>query len=114
MQPSPICADQVRARNTSSRSPLGQTRSRAKLVQRSLADDAAAAQKNESIADARRVAQLMDREKQRSPFCARLPATPHDVARLPEIKPVERLVEHQHGCGREQADREKHATVLAL
>src|SRR5262245_40392034 len=37
------------------------------LVQRSLADDASAAQQHQPITDARRVGEMMDREQQRAP-----------------------------------------------
>ena len=108
-------ADHVRARNTSSSPPLGADPLCArKLVERSLADDAAAAQQNETIANARGVAQLVDRQKQRAPCRACVAQDLHDVARLPEIESVERLVEHQQRLRRQQADREQHAPVFAL
>src|SRR5262249_49891120 len=68
---------------------------RRQLRQRAFTPDAARAQQNEAIADAGSLADLMDGEEQR-------PSTLHlgaqgrrDLPRLPEVEPVEGLVDEQ-------------------
>src|SRR5262249_6185446 len=56
--------------------------SRTQLGHRSLAHDAPTAEQHEAIANARRVGELMDREKKRAPERRELAERAHHVARL--------------------------------
>jgi hypothetical protein len=73
-----------------------------------------AAQQHQAIANPRRVAELMNRQKQRASTGDVAAEHVHDVARLAQIEPVERLVEHQQRLRSEEAHGEQHAPVLAL
>ena len=109
----------VSARNTSSRSRAAagaaRCRERRELVERAFAADAAAAQQHEAIADARGVGDLVDREEQRAAAARRSArSVARDVARLPQVEAVERLVGEQQRLRRQQADRQQRALALAL
>ena len=56
----------VSARNTSSRPPSANAGARAELVERALSDHPAAAEQDETVADAAGVGELVDREKERA------------------------------------------------
>src|SRR5690242_15182847 len=63
--------------------------SRRQLVERAFAPNAPAAQEHESVAHARRVAHLVDREEQRAPCRGMRAESRRDLADLTQIEPVE-------------------------
>ena len=113
-QPRETPPTHVRARNTSSTPPSAEIRFGAKLLERSFAGDSASAEQHETIADARGVRELMDRQKQRASRGGVFAQHAHDVARLPEVQSVERFVEHEERLRRQQSHGEHDAPVLAL
>src|SRR5689334_20784989 len=88
-------------------------RLRAKFLQGSLADNFAAAQEHESVANASCVSKLMDREKKRSTTGCRLLQDGHHVARLTEIESIEGLVEHEQRLRSQQSDCKQNSPVFA-
>src|SRR5262249_3765204 len=77
---------------------------RAEFVERPFATNAPVAQEHESIANARRVADLMNREHERAALGGVMAQRLGDVARLPEVQAVERFVGEQHRLWRQQAE----------
>ena len=70
------------------------------LAERSDSTHLPSGEQYEAVANAFRVGELMDGENERAPVPWRLPADhANDVAGLPEIESVERLVHHQERCG---------------
>ena len=82
------------------------------LVERAFAAHASAAQQDEPIADARGVADLVDREEERPPGGGVRAQRGADLARLPQVEPIERLVGQEQRLRRQQADREQRALAL--
>jgi hypothetical protein len=85
---------------------------RCELLDRSFAAPAAAAEKHEPIAHARRVGNLMDREKQRAPRRGVIAQRGADLARLAQIEAVERLVAQQDRMRRQHADGQHRPLAL--
>jgi hypothetical protein len=70
----------------------GQVRQGRQPVQRSLSADASAAQEHEAIADASGIGDLVDREEQGPAACGVSAQGGGNVAALPQVETVERLV----------------------
>ena len=107
------------ARNTSSRFPDGTDASRGgrqpgEFLNRAFPADAPAAEQHKPVAKTRRVADLMNREKERSAPRRVRSQCRGDVARLTQIQTLERLVDQQRRLPREQANPQKGALSLAF
>src|SRR2546427_2802425 len=87
------------------RSPRGGERR--ELRQRAFAADASAAQQHETVADPRRVGDLMDREQQRTAVRGMRAQRRGGFARLPQIEAIERLGGKQNRLRGEEAQREQ-------
>src|SRR5262249_32610577 len=87
---------------------------RRQLVERPLPAPAPAAQQHEATAAARGVADLMKRQDQRSAGGGVVAERLRDLARLPQVEPVERLVGQQDRLRRQQSDAEQRAFALPL
>src|SRR3954453_412418 len=83
----------------------------AELRRRAGRDHAAVIEQQQAIADSRRVPQLMDREDER-PFHASQQF--HRGAHLPQIEPVERLVEEEHRMRSDERERDVEPLGLAF
>src|SRR5262249_1646323 len=85
---------------------------RRQLLQRPFAASSSAAQQHESIARARRIADLMNRQEHRaSGRCVRAQRL-RRVAALPQVEAVERFVGEQQRLRHQQAAREECALAL--
>ena len=105
---------QVSARNTSSSLAECFSGSRAKLVQRANAANLPIREQHEPIADAFGVAQLMDGENEAAPPAGHVTEHAHDLARLPQIEAIERLVHEKHRLRREQRERQHQPTAISF
>src|SRR5262249_11020906 len=74
---------------------------RAQLRERAGAADASFRQQHEAVADARGIAQLVNGENERAPIARDIAQHAHDLARLPQVEAVERLVHPQQRLGGE-------------
>src|SRR3954463_6801611 len=87
---------------------------RREFLQRPLTARATAAQQDEAIADARRVANLVDRQEHRPAGGRVRTQRLRDVAALAEVDAVERFVGEEQRLRHQQANREKRALPLAF
>ena len=85
-----------------------------KLRAGALAADAPAAEEDEAITEARRVADLVDGEEERASAGGVHAQCCRDIAGLAQVETLERLVDQQGGLGREQSDAEQGALALAF
>src|SRR2546428_8596005 len=86
---------------------------RAQLRQRADATDAPFRQQHEAVADARGVAQLMNGENERAPIARNVAQYVYDLARLPQVEAVERLVHQQQRMGGQQNQRPHEPAAIA-
>src|SRR5215475_7230848 len=68
---------------------------RAQLVERARTANSAAGEQHETVAHALGISQLMNGEKERAPARRRFANELHHVPRLPEIEPVEGLIQQE-------------------
>src|SRR5215813_9147169 len=87
---------------------------RAQLSERAGAADASFRQQHEAVADARGIAQLVDGENERAPIARDIAQYAHDLARLPQVEAVERLVHQQQRMGSQQGERQHEPSAIAL
>src|SRR2546423_2805103 len=87
---------------------------RGELLQRAFTARAAATQQHEPIADARGVANLVNRQEHRPPSRGVRAQRLRDVAALAEVETLERLVGEQQWLRHQQPDREQRALALSL
>src|SRR6266511_2250653 len=87
---------------------------RRELGDRAFAADATVAQEDETIADARGVGDLVDRQKQRPPGLRVRAQRGRQLARLAQVEAVERLVGQQDRLRHQQADRQQRALALTF
>src|SRR5260370_29794090 len=93
---------------------IARYRQRREFLNRAFAAYAPAAEQHEPIAEARGIADLMNREEQR-PAAGRVRTQRRgNLATLPQVESLEGLVDEQRRLGREQADAEKRALALAF
>ena len=108
------------ARNTSSRSSvrcaddMARRGQRREFRHRAFAAHAPAAEQHEAVAEARGIADLMNREEQRPPAGRVRAQGGGNVARLAQVEALERLVDEQRRLGRQQADGQQDALALAF
>src|SRR5215469_1796057 len=77
---------------------------RCQLTDSAFPTNASAAQQNEPVAKARRVSDLMNRQKQ-GPAAGCMVSQPgRNVACLPKVQAIERLINQQRGLRRKKAD----------
>src|ERR1051326_1127848 len=98
----------VWSRLTARRSQLGELRNAA------LAANSSVTQEDEAVADARGIADLMNREEQRTAAGSVSTEGRSDVARLAQVEAFERLVDEQCRLRRQQADAQKSALPLTF
>src|SRR5262245_2248786 len=84
------------------------------FAERTERDDAPLAQKQEPIAHALRIRQLMNGKDKCAAIGSERAQQLHDVAGLPEIETVERLVHQQKWLGRKQAERQHKPASITL
>src|SRR5258707_1584996 len=87
-------------------SSRGEPRSRAEVIQRSGATNAAIGKENEAVTNPFRVQQLMNRKDKRSALGGFSAQDAYDVANLPEVEAVERFVHEEERVRREQFQRQ--------
>src|SRR5207244_1974767 len=87
---------------------------RAQFVQGAGAADPTSGEQNEAVTDPLRIGQLMNGKNERPAASGSVPKHLDDLARLPEIKAVERLIHQQDGMRRQQSQRQQKATVIPL
>src|SRR5438874_236806 len=95
----------------SSRSQRG---SRAKLIERARTANSPVGEQHESVAHALGISQLMNGEHEPPSTGCRTANKAHDVAGLPEIETVERLVHQEERMRREQRQRQHQAARVSF
>src|SRR4051794_8604033 len=84
------------------------------FLNRAFAADAPPAEQHEPVAEARGLADLMNREKERSAACRVCAQRRPNVARLAQVEAIERFIDQQCGLRRKHSDTEQSALPLAL
>ena len=74
----------------------------------------ATSEQNQAVTDTLRIDQLMNGENECSAASGMVAEHVDDLARLPQIKAVERLIHQQDGMRRQQSQRQQEATVIPL
>ena len=87
---------------------------RAKLVERARTANSAAGEQHETVAHALGISQLMNGEKERAPARSDVANELHHFAGLPEIEPVEGLIQQEQGMRRDQRERQHQASTIAF
>ena len=87
---------------------------RAQVRERPDATDPAVREQHEAVTDPLGVDQLMNGQNKGAPIARDLADHAHDLARLPEVEAVERLVHQQQGLRRDQRERQHEPAAIAF
>jgi hypothetical protein len=103
------------ARNTLSEIAAERQPCRGCQLRRSAGSDhAAGTEEHEPIADALGIAELVDGEQQGAATQRLVSQQAHDLACLPQIEAVKRLIHQQHGERRQQPERQQQPASISL
>src|SRR5438477_5362401 len=87
---------------------------RTQLVERANPAHVASGKKNETVASPLRVGELVNGEDERAPLGGLIADHLDDVAGLPKIEAIERLVHQQHVLRRQETDSQQQPAIVAL
>src|ERR1700730_10569627 len=91
-----------------------QSCSRRQLGQRASATHTAAAQEDEPVAYALRIAELLNREHEGAAISRFVSQQVHHLAGLTQVETVKRLIHQQHWTGRQKPERQQKPSAVSL